>query len=164
MRQTRLFLIVMFFVWPTIPLAVAQNNQAPNNQAPNQKTVTQQASTPSEQPKNAVDRAIEEAKKRGETVLGACLQDCGADSESPVLKGKAIELPIPSYPMLAHSAHASGVVEVQILIDTDGNVIAAAAISGHPLLLSACVSAARNARFTPTLYEGKSVNVTGVIR
>src|SRR6185436_5008901 len=50
-----------------------------------------------------------------------------------VLNGKAISLPKPAYPPIARQAHASGTVVVQVTIDENGNVISAAAVSGHPL-------------------------------
>ena len=81
-----------------------------------------------------------------------------------VLNGKALELPKPAYPEIARKAHASGTVAVQVLIDEDGYVIAAHAVSGHPLLQAASVAAAREARFTPMRLEGQPVKVTGVIQ
>lgn len=110
--------------------------------------------------------ALEEAKKRGELILGVCLEgDCGeGGSEDALLSGKALALPQPAYPAIARAAHVSGTVRVQLIIGTEGNVIAAVAIDGHPLLRGASVAAARNARFTPTLYDGKPVNVIGVIQ
>ncbi len=58
-----------------------------------------------------------------------------------VLNGKAVHLVIPPYPAIARSAHASGAVNVQVLIDENGNVISARAMSGHPLLQAAAVAA-----------------------
>jgi TonB family protein len=84
--------------------------------------------------------------------------------EGGVLNGKALELPQPVYPAIARAAHASGTVTVQVLIDEQGNVVAARAIDGHPLLQAAAVGAARQARFSPTLLEGEPVKVTGVIQ
>src|SRR5215475_8727738 len=81
-----------------------------------------------------------------------------------VLNGKAISLPKPPYPPIAKAAHASGTVVVQVLIDENGNVVAAHAVSGHPLLQSAAVGAARQARFSPTKLSGQPVKVTGVIQ
>jgi protein TonB len=52
---------------------------------------------------------------------------------------------------------------VQIIVDEEGYVISARAVSGHPLLQQAAVFAARQARFTPTLLEGRPVKVSGVI-
>ena len=81
-----------------------------------------------------------------------------------VLNGKAISLPKPGYPAIAKAAHASGTVVVQVLIDENGNVVSANAVSGHPLLVQAAVSAARSAKFSPTKLSGQPVKVTGVIQ
>ncbi|HEX5707190.1 MAG TPA: TonB family protein [Pyrinomonadaceae bacterium] len=80
-----------------------------------------------------------------------------------VLNGKAISKPAPSYPAIAKQARASGSVTVQITVDEGGRVISANAVSGHPLLQQAAVSAVRNWRFTPTLLSGQPVKVTGQV-
>lgn len=80
-----------------------------------------------------------------------------------VLNGKAVRLVTPPYPAIARSAHAAGQVTVQVLIDENGNVIAAHAASGHPLLQAAAVAAARASKFTPTKLSGQPVKVNGVI-
>jgi len=80
-----------------------------------------------------------------------------------VLNGKAVHLVQPPYPAIARSAHASGQVVVQVLIDENGNVVAAHATSGHPLLQAAAVNAARSSKFTPTKLSGQPVKVNGVI-
>lgn len=81
-----------------------------------------------------------------------------------VLNGKALALPQPAYPPIARAAHVSGTVIVQVVIDEQGNVVAAKAVEGHPLLQAACVTAAREAKFSPTTLEGEPVKVTGVIQ
>jgi protein TonB len=80
-----------------------------------------------------------------------------------VLNGKATSLPQPPYPATAKAAHASGTVVVLVTIDEDGKVISATAVSGHPLLRPAAVSAARQARFSPTKLSGTPVKVSGTI-
>ena len=80
-----------------------------------------------------------------------------------VLNGKATSLPKPAYPPAAKAVRASGAVSVQVLISESGSVISASAVSGHPLLRAAAVSAARGARFSPTLLSGQPVKVSGVI-
>ena len=101
-------------------------------------------------------------------VIGAMTADAQpSESEKVdggVLNGKALELPQPPYPPIARAAHASGTVEVQVIIDEQGNVSAARAISGHPLLQAVSVAAARQARFTPTRLDDEPVKVTGVIK
>ncbi len=79
------------------------------------------------------------------------------------LNGKATEMPVPEYPVIARAAHASGAVTVEITIDENGNVVAAKAVSGHPLLQAAAVNAARQATFTPTRLNGEPVRVTGAL-
>jgi TonB family protein len=80
-----------------------------------------------------------------------------------VLNGKAVSKPAPQYPAVAKSARAAGTVSVQGTVDEGGKVVAANAVTGHPLLLAAAADAARQARFAPTLLSGKPVKTTGVI-
>lgn len=80
-----------------------------------------------------------------------------------VLNGKAISLPAPAYPDMARRAGASGVVEVEVVIDINGKVVSAKATSGPPLLRQAAEMAARQARFNPTLLSGQPMRVSGVI-
>jgi TonB family protein len=99
------------------------------------------------------------------TVVGSATEPTDKTKiEGGVLNGKALALPQPAYPAIARAAHASGTVSVQVLIDEEGNVIAAHAVDGHPLLQAASVAAARQARFSPTLLEGEPVRVTGIIQ
>ncbi len=80
-----------------------------------------------------------------------------------VLNGKATSLPKPAYPAAAKAVRAGGSVSVQVVISEGGSVISASAVSGHPLLRAAAESAARGARFSPTLLSGQPVKVSGVI-
>ena len=80
-----------------------------------------------------------------------------------VLNGKAVSLPKPHYPPIARAARASGTVVVQVIIDEEGKVISARAISGHALLQASAVEAAYRAKFTPTRLEGQPVKVTGTL-
>lgn len=80
-----------------------------------------------------------------------------------VLNGKAVSLPKPNYPQAAKAGRVSGAVNVQVLIDENGNVRRVKAVSGHPLLKNSAERAARSAKFRPTLVGGQPVRVTGVI-
>jgi protein TonB len=80
-----------------------------------------------------------------------------------VLNGKAIRLVTPTFPSIARTAHVTGTVTVQVLIDENGNVVSASAASGHPLLRPAAVAAARASKFSPTKLSGQPVKVNGVI-
>lgn len=80
-----------------------------------------------------------------------------------VLNGKAMSLPKPPYPPAARAVRASGAVSVQVLVDEEGSVFSAAAVSGHPLLRAASQDAACGASFSPTMLSGTPVKVSGVI-
>jgi hypothetical protein len=76
-----------------------------------------------------------------------------------MLNGKAIYLPVPEVP----AGEATGVVLVQVLIDEQGAVLDAKAVSGPQHLQVAAVNAARLARFQPTLLAGEPVKVSGTL-
>lgn len=110
--------------------------------------------------------------KRLFILAAAALLFCGAifaqDGSSKqisggVLNGKATSLPKPAYPPAARAVNAEGAVTVQVLIDEDGLVVSASAVSGHPLLRAAAVDAAKGATFSPTRLAGQPVKVSGVI-
>lgn len=79
------------------------------------------------------------------------------------LDDQKLSAPSPSYPPIAKAAGAQGTVRVRVTVNEDGEVIAAEAVSGHPLLQSAAVDAARAAKFKPTVVDGRPVKVSGVI-
>lgn len=80
-----------------------------------------------------------------------------------VISGDAIIKAEPAYPPRAKDARVSGTVIVEVTVDESGNVIAAHALSGHPLLRDAAVSAAHGWRFNPTKVSGKPVRVVRTI-
>lgn len=81
-----------------------------------------------------------------------------------VLVGKAISKPLPPYPPQAKSERAHGTVVVEVMIDEEGKVIKAKAVSGDKRLRAAAERAAMQARFSPTILSGRPVKVTGVIK
>lgn len=83
--------------------------------------------------------------------------------DNGVINGKAVELGKPSYPPAARAVRAGGSVSVQVLIDENGNLISATAVSGHPLLKHAAEQAACQSRFSPTTLSGQPVKVSGMI-
>ena len=80
-----------------------------------------------------------------------------------VLNGSAMKLAKPQYPPAARAIRVTGTVSVQVLIDTDGTMFSAQAISGHPFLRRSSEIAACDSRFSPTLLEGQPVRVSGII-
>jgi len=111
---------------------------------------------------NALDGTILKTSKE-ERRIGFAEESGRRAIQGGMLNGKATSLPPPEYPEIAKRAHASGSVTVEIVIDEAGSVISAHAVSGHPLLQAAAVSAARGAKFAPSRLEGEPVKVSGVI-
>jgi TonB family protein len=80
-----------------------------------------------------------------------------------VLNGKALSLPAPSYPEVARRTHTAGTVEVEVIVDENGKVVSARAISGPAALRDVAVEAALRARFSPTKLSGQAVKIAGRI-
>jgi TonB family protein len=79
------------------------------------------------------------------------------------LQNKATFLPQPDYPPNADKSKDGGTVRVQVSVDENGNVLDAKAVAGNPVFFEASEQAAREAKFEPTLLNGKAVKVTGII-
>lgn len=69
----------------------------------------------------------------------------------------------PYYPTVARVARAEGAVEVELVIDEQGNVTSAKIISGHSLLQTYTLEAAKSWKFHPTIVDGTPVRVQGRI-
>jgi protein TonB len=82
---------------------------------------------------------------------------------SKVLNSQALSLPRPTYPIIARQMRLQGVVNVQVLIDENGRVVSAKAVSGPGVLIPAAQQAAMQARFSPTIIGEQPVKVSGVI-
>jgi len=80
-----------------------------------------------------------------------------------VLNGMALALPPPLYPDAARRMRQSGLVPVEVVVDENGKVISARALSGPGTLREVAVEAAYRARFSPTKLSGQPVKVTGQI-
>lgn len=80
-----------------------------------------------------------------------------------LLNSRAVVLAKPDYPSTARAVGASGEIHVRVLLDEEGFVVAAKAVSGHPLLRSVSELAAKASKFTPTLFSGKPVKISGII-
>ena len=80
---------------------------------------------------------------------------------SGVLNMKATLDSLPTYPEKAKDMHIEGRVEIQVLVNEDGEVIFANPLSGPEALWAECVKAAVAARFQPSRLAGEPVKVTG---
>ena len=80
-----------------------------------------------------------------------------------MLHSTAINRVAPAYPQAAKAAGISGGVAVEVVIDEEGKVEKATAISGPEALRDAAVEAARQWRWNPTTLDGTPVKVVGTI-
>lgn len=80
-----------------------------------------------------------------------------------ILNMKVISEVLPAYPQKAKDKGVEGRVEVQLLVNEDGEVIFANPLSGPEELWAESVRAGVGARFTPTTLSGEPVKITGRI-
>lgn len=86
-----------------------------------------------------------------------------APTEGGILNSKALDLPAPKYPAEARRLHEFGEVQVKVLVDETGKVISAEAVFGPASLRQAAIDAAKLARFAPTVIDGITVKVSGIL-
>ena len=80
-----------------------------------------------------------------------------------VLRKAAMALPEPEYPANAELARASGPVQVELIIDQNGVVTTARAVSGNPMLFDSATSAASKARFLMSAFSDRPTSVYSVL-
>src|SRR5579885_2066519 len=61
----------------------------------------------------------------------------------------------PDYPAIARQMKVAGKVEVDVVIDAEGNVEDVKVLSGNALLTNAAVSAVKKWKFSPFTQDGK---------
>ncbi len=90
-----------------------------------------------------------------------------AASDEPLTVGSLIDFATrrsnPTYPSMARSARATGVVRVDIVVDEKGNVAEVENTAGHALLQSAARDAIRRWKFKPFTRDGQPVRATGFV-
>jgi len=69
----------------------------------------------------------------------------------------------PIYPPLAKQARIQGEVVLETLISREGDVTNLKVVSGHPLLVDAALTAARQWKYRPTLLNGQAVEVVSQV-
>lgn len=154
------------------PKITASTNPAdqPNPQEPaNQRTEADERplpeGDPNQQPGTAEVKPNPNAPNAPNAPTPTNNQQPNAGQDKPktinggMLNGKAIYLPVPDVP----PGEVTGVVVVAVVVDEQGGVIEARAISGPQPLHAAAVTAARLARFAPTRLMGEPVKISGTL-
>jgi len=76
---------------------------------------------------------------------------------------RSLSKPAPHYPPLAKQTKVQGVVTIDAVIDTEGNVVEMRLVSGHPLLISAALDAVRQWKYEPTYLNDQPIAVQLVV-
>jgi len=110
---------------------------------------------------------LAQTSKKAETPVQILYGERNADERrhgpliSGVLNMKILNDVLPTYPPKAKDKNIQGRVEVQLLINEDGEVIFANPLSGPEDLWAESVQAAVGSRFKPSTLSGKPVKITG---
>jgi len=65
----------------------------------------------------------------------------------------------PTYPQGAKDDHIQGAVELNVIVDKQGNVSKLQLISGHPILAPAAIDAVKQWKYKPYLLNGNPIEV-----
>ncbi|HEY2460723.1 MAG TPA: energy transducer TonB [Candidatus Acidoferrum sp.] len=65
----------------------------------------------------------------------------------------------PVYPFEARQGRIQGTVRLHVIIGTDGGVVSAEVVSGHPLLTESSIHAVRQWQYKPSLFNGEPAEV-----
>lgn len=76
---------------------------------------------------------------------------------------KAIFQPAPAYPPLARQARIQGVVEIDAILDEQGNVVEMRIVSGPPLLYQAAQDALKKWKYEPTYLNDQPIPVQMIV-
>jgi TonB family protein len=85
------------------------------------------------------------------------------DVGGKVQAAKLIRQVQPMYPALARQIRVQGVVTLEAIIGTDGTIQQLRALSGHPMLIPSAVQAVQQWLYSPTVLNGKAVEVKTTI-
>lgn len=77
---------------------------------------------------------------------------------------RAIFKPAPVYPLIAKDARVQGTVDIEAIIDAQGNVVQAHAMDGPGLLIEAALKAVGQWKYEPTYLNGQPYPVDLVIQ
>ena len=92
-----------------------------------------------------------------------------SESRAPIRVGGRVRPPrqlvqtVPVYPTLARQSKIDGIVLIDAVIDTEGNVVEMRVVSGHALLLNAALAAVRQWKYQPTYLRDQAIAVQLIV-
>jgi TonB family protein len=85
-------------------------------------------------------------------------------SSKNLVSGRLLKRVDPAYPLEAMQQRIEGTVQLHAVIGDDGKVLSVEPVSGPPLLVEAAVSAVRQWRYGPSLFDGHRIQVHDDVR
>jgi protein TonB len=105
------------------------------------------------------DPAGREGGVAGANVVEAIALPENADPPTPLPSNRP-----PTYPQQARAEGRTGVVVLKVVIAADGSVADVSVLRGEEPFVSAAVSAVRQWRYKPAVYQGKPITVYRIIQ
>jgi len=127
-----------------------------------QKLQTALQNTVTERKTTVVENKKEEPIKKPESTVVSNI-DSNEPANVGALNGFAARLIKPVFPPIERQRITQSLVTVEILLDEEGKVISAKAISGTPLLRKAAEEAVHRSKFNPVMVNNKPVKAAGFI-
>jgi periplasmic protein TonB len=128
------------------------------------------ATTAQAAPVTAPDLGIPDGVEGGspDGVLGGIIGGTGSGPAAPpttavvrvggdVKRPELLQRVEPVYPVVAKISHLQGTVEINAVIDPQGNVVQEHAVDGPAVLVPAALDAVRQWKYAPTYLDGKPV-------
>lgn len=81
-----------------------------------------------------------------------------------VMDSRLVYAPPPQHPRVAGLVGLTGMVVLEVTVDSDGTVDTVKVLGGHHLLRDAAVNAVRTWRYRPVLQNGRAVPVRTIVR
>jgi TonB family protein len=90
------------------------------------------------------------------TVLTISFCAVGQEADAPSNR-KVINRVVPQYPSLARSLRLSGIVKVEVLVQSNGLVKTVDVNGGHPVLVQSATDAVRKWKWEPATHESREL-------
>jgi TonB family protein len=119
-----------------------------------------------------VDPANEKAKANLKRLADAVAVEAAKNAPPPtpefvnlgiISAANATQMTAPVYSIIAQRTQIEGKVVVGLDLDENGNVVAAKAVSGPPMLRSAAEDAAKRSKFKPATYNNRPIKAKAEI-
>jgi TonB family protein len=133
----------------TVP-TMTKTVETPTKPAVTERPIKTIVNAPVSQPEKKMEPKSQDLSADGSLTVGSLIDFATSRSK-------------PTYPSIARSVRATGVVRVDIVVDEKGEVAEIKNAAGHAMLQSAARDAIRRWKFKPFTHDGQPVKATGFV-